>query len=366
MTLTAHRGPFALLALVLAAALSACGGGSASANVETAAAARPPDPVALLPADVGLVARFDVGRLRNSAYYETVKGMVRDVVANAGDRSDAEAFDALLARTDLVVLAVFDPPAQGGRPSTIAILRGRFGEGELEQTVRRNAAARARAAGTQPFQIVRENRRGQSVLVLEEDMRAAELATHTWMFADGAHIDGVLARAGGHGGATPRSSQAFQAMASRIRFDDGDITVVGEVTDAGRRQLARGMPPEEAAMLESLRSFGARVEAQRGMRLEAVARTSDPQVAARIAAAVGAQIENAANHVFVRMLGLGNILASTQVRGEGADAVLRMQANDDEVRQLIAQLGAFLPMAAQSLMGGGGGGAAAYEGELAP
>jgi len=341
----------ALAAVVLLAA--GCGGADpvpARHGAEAVQETGPPDPLVLLPSDTVGVLRIDMRRLRQSPYYPTVQGWVEQMEEVAAEQGRAGAGDAgdVLERTDLILVAATSAGPDGADPDVMVVARGSYREGELAAWAREG-----RAPDEPPLR--EEEWSGHAILTNDEASMAA-LGTHTWLVATGDRIVEMLSRADGGGGATPRSSDVFRAMAERIGFEQHDVTIVAEMTPHLREQLAEeARAATEQAFIESLVSFGLRLDVQDGIDGEAIAETTNPVVAAALVDEARRQLDRARGEMMVRVIGLGPVLDGTSVRVEGPTAYGTLRTDDAATRTLLARVESLVMLAIQALAAQGTG-----------
>jgi len=354
-----------LCAVLVLCPILGCGGATPRAEGpdELVSTERPSDPVEMLPSDTFAVLRVDVAQIRRSPYYGTISEWLAQVgeMANQDADSDNDDFERLvqiLDRTDVAFVGTVPGPSEDADPDILVVMRGTYREGELERFVR----------GQETFQghrqTVRTEVRGERQVLVGEETSATAIDDHTWLIATGRRLDEMIARAEGRGGATPRSSDTFRAMAERVGFDRSALALVAEATPWLKRALAEDASATEAAFVNALVSFGARLTLSDGLDGLAIAETTSELVATAIVEEAESGLRDLSGQMMVAAVGLGAILENTRVRVEGPSAVLKLRADDATTRAFLARIGGFLTLALQAAaaMGGEGG----YGGDAPP
>lgn len=344
-----------LLCLLLA---PACGSSAPAPSDPSAVAAGqgaalpPPQPVELLPADVFLVLRADMSKLRQSPYWPTIEGWIaqmQQAADRAGESSGAmESLAAVLDRTDEILVALAPSERPGGEPHTLVIASGAYQPGELQDYLAEQARRRGH---TEPPRI--EAREGRDVIVAG-DAAGVDVDGNMWIAGSPGRVDEMLSRLERRAGASPMASDRFRAMAERVSFDDASLAVVAEGTPEVREMLRRRVPGTAQPLVGSLLSFGMRLEIDSGIDLSAIVVTDDPAVAEGLAVYVQRMIGRVDGNMFVRMLGAQGIIDATTVSAQGPEARLVVAADHETTANALDRLGNFIGMALSAMVTGQG------------
>lgn len=296
----------------LSAALLGCGGAAdplASSTLPAAAPEEdaPPALLALVGSDASFVARMDLARLRASDHHGAAMSLFEQTLPE--DYAARDAAREFAERTSHGVLALVDRGERRG--SFLYLLRGSYDPSDLDALVVHDVP-------------LSEDRYRSHAIRQKGEVGAALLGDHTWLFGSVALIhaaldrnDGLLAR-----------GELRSELVEMLSLVDAEAATLGlaMVPSDSVHSLFAEHDPDRPELSAHLVSLGARVDISSLVEFGARARSDSAEGAVEVEGWVAEQVAALRGSVVVTMLGLDSALSEADLRVEGVDVLLEVEA----------------------------------------
>jgi hypothetical protein len=312
------------LAVVLTVVGVACGGTQRPEVQEAPKVPVPPtEPLAWMPEDAALVGRAVLAPLRGTPLWDlwTKAVQVQPEITGWID----------MDRVDEVTLS--GAGIESAQPSFVAVVKGRFGEGYLEQVA-------------QAKQLSGEARGLLRVYVTPE-AGFAQLNPELLLVASPDRLSWLVARAEAGPGEPIRDSLLFRSLAERLAFEQSSLSLlVDDPEGKGRERVARDARSYGLRIPDDLLRAGVSAAVGPQVTLAAVAEAAAEEGARSVRDTVERSLSGLASNMLVAMFGLRPLVTAFHAEAQGAHVVVRGSVSQEDLFSALGKLQFILDMAA--------------------
>lgn len=295
----------------------ALGCGSAAPSPRSAADADAPlDWALLLPIETDGLVRVDLARVRRSPHRDSVQPVFDDLLAEMADPAMRQSFEALLARTDLILVALL-PPGLGTEEEILILARGRYRPDEVD---RLEAGGPARAVNVEGHRVWVGSDPGDGTAVAQ--LRPDTLA----MTATLRRMEHLIARTRMPAG-SPRWPPLLRALIEASQLEHATF---------GLALANHGVSAEDGEIMAL--SFAGTANVDGPLDVEVVMELGDPTLAAAATIFFEALVQELAASAAGESFALGQLAELTRIEANGTRIRGTMYAEAATAQQLVPGL----------------------------
>lgn len=322
----------AIIPLLFALSLAACGGKQVRVEVPPPPPKPPTAPLAWIPADVNVVGRVVLEPFRSTELWTMWNDTQREKTPFMSFIDSALIDEVVLGGS----LEGQKPEGIEGDPqkqSFVAAIRGRFGEGYLAKLAAEQKLV-AKPAGL----LTIYTRPNESWAQVYPDLLLAFSADREAR---------VIARASEGDGVPLRSAAMYQALGAKVAFESTDLALLAEDTsgagrDALRKQGARvGIGP----LADDVLRAGISIDMGSDVVVAAVAETADPMQAQALERSVKETLAALGRNLIVGILGLRPVVGALKPAVEQNFVSVRGSIRQTDLEPALRKLTTMLQMA---------------------
>lgn len=298
-----------------------CAGTKTSSAVP--APPKPPEnPWSWLPEGSTVVGRIAIDELRKTALWPLW--------------SEIEGEQRLASWVDLpkVTRVTFGGTGQSREDmSYVAVLEGPFGETELSVLAQRDQ--------------VSAERRGLLTVYKKPEGYWTQITPRLIVMCTPDRIDALVLRASQGDGTLIKEGALYKALGERVKLDTAHVGLLADdASGVGREQLEqRAARFGLGSLMRDATRVGLGIEVGSEYRAVAVAETADEQKANALSGEMKQTLDSVASNFFVRMLGIGSLLAKVRVSNDTRYVFVRGNVPEVDFNEVIQRVHSALSLA---------------------